>query len=169
MRPGSAYGPAARFGMTSPSPALAGWGRDPHVLAWQLLAFAREGRACLRCRAGADGGIAAIVEFDLKPGTRLGMIVAQIRRAVTWLAGRTPALGPIPRGSPSAAIRRARIWRPSLARASRAAADHRAQSRRDTPLPRSGRPPAPAVPAHGHRFGDTAPAGAKPNDRRAGP
>lgn len=30
------------------------------------------------------------------PGTRLGMIVGQIRRAATWLAGRAPSLGADP-------------------------------------------------------------------------
>jgi len=51
------------------------------------------------CVAGpvlAAGGIAAIVEYDLMPGTRLGTIVSQIRRAAQWLADNAAGFGADP-------------------------------------------------------------------------
>lgn len=41
----------------------------------------------------AAGGIAAIVTYDLMPGTRLGAIVGQVRAAVRHLAAMAPDLG----------------------------------------------------------------------------
>lgn len=41
----------------------------------------------------AAGGIAAIVGYDLMPGTRLGVIVAQVRAAASFLAALAPSLG----------------------------------------------------------------------------
>jgi arylformamidase len=44
----------------------------------------------------AAGGIAAIVEYDLMPGTRLDVIVGQVRRAARWLAEQARGLGADP-------------------------------------------------------------------------
>ena len=44
----------------------------------------------------AAGGIAAIVEYDLMPGTRLPVIVGQVRRAAGWLVANAAALGADP-------------------------------------------------------------------------
>lgn len=44
----------------------------------------------------AAGGIAAIVEYDLMPGTRLGAIVTQIRQAARWLADNAAGFGADP-------------------------------------------------------------------------
>lgn len=41
----------------------------------------------------AVGGIAAIVTYDLMPGTRLGTIVGQARSAVRYLAAMAPSIG----------------------------------------------------------------------------
>ena len=48
---------------------------------------------CVAAPVLAAGGIAAIVEYDLMPGTRLPVLVHQIRRAAAWLAAQVPALG----------------------------------------------------------------------------
>src|SRR5690606_25131350 len=41
----------------------------------------------------AAGGIAALVEYDLMPGTRLDVLVDQVRRAVGWLQARCTDYG----------------------------------------------------------------------------
>jgi arylformamidase len=51
---------------------------------------------CVAAPVLAAGGIAAIVEYDLMPGTRLGTLVGQVRRAACWLAAQAPGLGADP-------------------------------------------------------------------------
>lgn len=51
---------------------------------------------CVAAPVLAVGGIAAIVEYDLMPGSRLPVLVDQIRRAAAWLAAQAPALGANP-------------------------------------------------------------------------
>lgn len=45
----------------------------------------------------AAGGIAAIVEYDLMPGERLGVLVDQVRRSVLWLQQHAGDFGADPR------------------------------------------------------------------------
>jgi len=52
--------------------------------------------SCVAAPVLAAGGIAAIVEYDLMPGTRLGAIVNQIRRAAHWLADNAAGFGADP-------------------------------------------------------------------------
>jgi arylformamidase len=51
---------------------------------------------CVAAPVLAAGGIAAIVEYDLMPGTRLGTLVNQVRRAARWLVAQAPGLGADP-------------------------------------------------------------------------
>lgn len=51
---------------------------------------------CVAAPVLAVGGIAAIVEYDLMPGTRLPVLVDQVRRAAAWLVEQAPALGADP-------------------------------------------------------------------------
>lgn len=51
---------------------------------------------CVAAPVLAAGGIAAIVEYDLMPGTRLPVLVDQIRRAAAWLASQARNLGADP-------------------------------------------------------------------------
>ena len=51
---------------------------------------------CVAVPVLAAGGIAAIVEYDLMPGTRLPVLVDQIRRAAAWLANQARNLGADP-------------------------------------------------------------------------
>ena len=53
----------------------------------------KSAHTCVAAPVLAVGGIAAIVEYDLMPGTRLGTIVGQIRRAAAWLVAQAEALG----------------------------------------------------------------------------
>lgn len=52
--------------------------------------------SCVAAPVLAAGGIAAIVEYDLMPGTRLGAIVAQIRQAAHWLVAQAGIFGADP-------------------------------------------------------------------------
>lgn len=52
--------------------------------------------ACVAEPVLAAGGIAAIVEYDLMPGTRLGTIVSQIRQAAHWLVDNAASFGADP-------------------------------------------------------------------------
>ncbi|HHX89824.1 MAG TPA: alpha/beta hydrolase [Paracoccus sp.] len=52
--------------------------------------------SCVAAPVLAAGGIAAIVEYDLMPGTRLGAIVGQVRRAAQWLASNAASFGADP-------------------------------------------------------------------------
>lgn len=49
--------------------------------------------ACVAEPVLAAGGITAIVEYDLMPGTRLGVIVNQIRQAARWLTKNAASFG----------------------------------------------------------------------------
>lgn len=51
---------------------------------------------CVAAPVLAAGGIAAIVEYDLMPGTRLPVLVGQVRRAAAWLAAQARGLGADP-------------------------------------------------------------------------
>lgn len=52
--------------------------------------------ACVAKPVLAAGGIAAIVGYDLMPGTRLGAIVGQVRQAALWLADNAASFGADP-------------------------------------------------------------------------
>ena len=56
----------------------------------------KEAYTCVAAPVLAVGGIAAIVEYDLMPGTRLGTLVGQVRRAAAWLGAQAPGLGADP-------------------------------------------------------------------------
>ncbi|MEO8242994.1 MAG: alpha/beta hydrolase [bacterium] len=56
----------------------------------------KSAHTCVAAPVLAVGGIAAIVEYDLMPGTRLGAIVGQVRRAAAWLASQAQGLGADP-------------------------------------------------------------------------
>lgn len=45
----------------------------------------------------AAGGVAALIEYDLMPGTRLDVLVDQVRRAVSWLQQHAGDFGADPR------------------------------------------------------------------------
>lgn len=51
---------------------------------------------CVASPVLAAGGIAAIVEYDLMPGTRLGTIVRQTRQAAQWLVNNAAEFGADP-------------------------------------------------------------------------
>lgn len=51
---------------------------------------------CVAAPVLAAGGVAAIVEYDLMPGTRLPVLVGQVRRAAAWLAAQARGLGADP-------------------------------------------------------------------------
>ncbi|WP_137109129.1 alpha/beta hydrolase [Rhodobacter sp. SY28-1] len=51
---------------------------------------------CVAAPVLAAGGIAAVVEYDLMPGTRLPVLVDQIRRAAAWVASQARNLGADP-------------------------------------------------------------------------
>jgi arylformamidase len=56
----------------------------------------KEAYTCVAAPVLEVGGIAAIVEYDLMPGARLGTLVEQVRRAVAWLAAQARGLGADP-------------------------------------------------------------------------
>jgi arylformamidase len=56
----------------------------------------KESYTCVAAPVLAAGGVAAIVEYDLMPGTRLAAIVDQVRRAARWLVSQARGLGADP-------------------------------------------------------------------------
>ncbi|WP_210530359.1 alpha/beta hydrolase [Rubellimicrobium arenae] len=56
----------------------------------------KEAYRCVAAPVLAAGGIAAVVEYDLMPGTRLAILVGQVRRAVHWLQRHAAGIGADP-------------------------------------------------------------------------
>lgn len=95
---GSAYGPAPRERIDILLPHRIAAGAPLHMFVHG--GYWRSGdKADYRCVAEpvlAAGGIAAIVEYDLMPQTRLAAIVDQVRRAARWIKGQARGLGADP-------------------------------------------------------------------------
>ncbi|AZL58164.1 alpha/beta hydrolase [Tabrizicola piscis] len=95
---GSSYGECARERMDILLPPNLRQGAPIHMFVhggyWR--SGDKADYTCIAAPVLAVGGIAAIVEYDLMPGTRLGTLVGQVRRAAAWLAARAPGLGADP-------------------------------------------------------------------------
>ena len=95
---GSSYGEGARERMDILLPPNLRQGAPIHMFVhggyWR--SGEKEAYTCVAAPVLAVGGIAAIVEYDLMPGTRLGTLVGQVRRAAGWLAAQAPGLGADP-------------------------------------------------------------------------
>lgn len=95
---GSAYGPGGRERMDILLPPNLRSGAPIHMFVhggyWR--SGEKEAYTCVAAPVLAVGGIAAIVEYDLMPATRLGTLVGQVRRAAVWLAGQAAGLGADP-------------------------------------------------------------------------
>ncbi len=93
-----AYGPGPRERMDILLPPRLRAGAPVHMFVhggyWR--AGEKAAYACVAAPVLAVGGIAAIVEYDLMPHTRLAAIIAQIRSAAAWLAAQAPGLGADP-------------------------------------------------------------------------
>jgi arylformamidase len=98
MWSGSAYGPSARERIDILLPQRLRAGAPIHMFVhggyWR--SGEKSAHTCVAAPVLAVGGIAAIVEYDLMPGTRLATIVGQVRRAAAWLAGQATSLGADP-------------------------------------------------------------------------
>lgn len=95
MRPDVPYGPGPRERMDIILPPRPAQGAPLHLFIhggyWR--SGSKEDHRLIAAPVLAAGGIAAIVTYDLMPGTRLGAIVAQIRAAARHLAAMAPDLG----------------------------------------------------------------------------
>jgi arylformamidase len=95
---GSAYGGGARERMDILLPENLRQGAPIHMFVhggyWR--SGEKEAYTCVAAPVLAVGGIAAIAEYDLMPGTRLPVLVDQVRRAAAWLAAQAPGLGADP-------------------------------------------------------------------------
>ena len=95
---GSSYGEGARERMDIILPPNLRQGAPIHMFVhggyWR--SGEKEAYTCVAAPILAVGGIAAIVEYDLMPGTRLGTLVGQVRHAAAWLAAQAPGLGADP-------------------------------------------------------------------------
>ncbi len=98
MWAGSPYGntPRERIDILLPPNLRAGAPIHMFVHGGYWRSGEKAAHTCVAAPVLAVGGIAAIVEYDLMPGTRLGAIVSQIRRASAWLAAQAPGLGADP-------------------------------------------------------------------------
>ncbi|RCV91881.1 alpha/beta hydrolase [Billgrantia montanilacus] len=89
------YGPSPRERMDIIFPPHPTKGAPLHVFIhggyWR--SGSKEAHWMLAAPALAAGGIAAIITYDLMPGTRLSAIVGQVRAAVRHLAAMAPDLG----------------------------------------------------------------------------
>jgi arylformamidase len=98
MWAGSAYGDGARERMDILLPPGLRAGAPIHMFVHG--GYWRSGNkadyTCVAAPVLAVGGIAAIVEYDLMPETRLPQLVDQVRRAAAWLAQQAPGLGADP-------------------------------------------------------------------------
>lgn len=90
-----AYGPRPRECMDILLPPRLNQGAPIHMFVhggyWR--SGEKAAYACVAAPVLAAGGVAAIVEYDLMPGTRLDTLVDQVRRAATWLAAQADGLG----------------------------------------------------------------------------
>jgi arylformamidase len=95
---GSSYGEGARERMDILLPPNLRHGAPIHMFVhggyWR--SGDKADYSCVAAPVLAAGGIAAIVEYDLMPGTRLGALVNQVRRAAAWLVAQAPGLGADP-------------------------------------------------------------------------
>jgi arylformamidase len=95
---GSAYGGGARERMDILLPENLRQSAPIHMFVhggyWR--SGEKEAYTCVAAPVLAVGGIAAIAEYDLMPGTRLPVLVDQVRRAAAWLAAQAPGLGADP-------------------------------------------------------------------------
>ena len=95
MRPDVPYGPGPRERMDIILPPRMAKGAPLHVFIhggyWR--SGSKEDHWLVAAPVLAAGGIAALVTYDLMPGTRLGTIVAQVRAAVRHLTMMAPGLG----------------------------------------------------------------------------
>jgi len=98
MWAGSAYGDGVRERMDILLPSQLHAGAPIHMFVHG--GYWRSGNktdyTCVAAPVLAVGGIAAIVEYDLMPETRLPQLVDQVRRAAAWLAQQAPGLGADP-------------------------------------------------------------------------
>lgn len=98
VRPDVPYGTGARERIDLIFPPRLAKGAPLHLFIhggyWR--AGTKEDHRLVAAPVIAQGGIAAIVEYDLMPGTRLGAIVAQVRAATRHLAAMAPELGADP-------------------------------------------------------------------------
>lgn len=90
-----AYGPGRRERLDLVFPAQPVKGAPLHIFFhggyWR--SGSKEDHLLVAAPVLAVGGIAAIVTYDLMPGTRLGTIVGQARSAVRYLAAMAPSIG----------------------------------------------------------------------------
>lgn len=98
MWSGSSYGQGARERIDILLPPRLRAGAPIHMFVhggyWR--SGEKSAHTCVAAPVLEVGGIAAIVEYDLMPGTRLAAIVDQVRRAAAWLARQAPGLGADP-------------------------------------------------------------------------
>lgn len=92
---GTSYGPGPRECMDILLPRTIRHGAPVHVFVhggyWR--SGDKADYTCVAAPVLAAGGIAAIIEYDLMPGTRLGTIVQQVRRAIAFVAAQARGLG----------------------------------------------------------------------------
>ena len=95
IRPNVPYGPGPRERIDIILPPRMAKGAPLHVFIhggyWR--SGSKEDHWLVAAPVLAVGGIAALVTYDLMPGTRLGPIVAQVRAAVRHLTAMAPDLG----------------------------------------------------------------------------
>lgn len=95
IRSNVSYGPGPRERMDIIIPPRMAKGAPLHVFIhggyWR--SGSKEDHWLVAAPVLAVGGIAALVTYDLMPGTRLGSIVAQVRAAVRHLTAMAPDLG----------------------------------------------------------------------------
>lgn len=98
MWSGSSYGagPRERIDILLPPRLRSGAPLHMFVHGGYWRSGEKESYTCVASPVLAAGGVAAIVEYDLMPGTRLAAIVDQVRRAARWLVEQAPGLGADP-------------------------------------------------------------------------
>jgi len=98
MRRDIAYGdtPRAVLDLVFPDNAAAGAPLHMFVHGGYWRSGEKADHTCVAEPVVAAGGIAAIVEYDLMPGTRLGAIVGQVRQAAHWLSDNAAGFGADP-------------------------------------------------------------------------
>lgn len=93
------YGPRAREVLDVILPAHPGGGAPLHVFVhggyWR--SGEKENYRFVAAPVLEAGGVAALVEYDLMPGQRLGVLVDQVRRSVLWLQAHARDFGADPK------------------------------------------------------------------------
>lgn len=92
------YGPTPRqsFDLVFPSDPVPGAPLHMFIHGGYWRAGSKEAHTLVAAPVIAAGGIAALVSYDLMPGTRLAEIVAQVRAAAWHLVGLAPDIGADP-------------------------------------------------------------------------